>query len=1200
MNDSLDPSDPYDISKYTDHELYLILDLVNQQPTDRELEAKIIQNIKKYSLIETDIAKKLTVFFSNMYDHFFEPSQSQQPQQEGFDTFLDTLDPTKIIPNATPSDSILTYGSTDKVTGPPPPPPPPPESDVILTKSLNVSKGKLNPVLNQTITRVISIDSQFRDNLNNKIQTLSTDFTFDLSEPLKDVVSLKLYSIQLPYTWYTIDSAFGSNFFILEPKSTSLLNGNYIFKFSIPAGNYTNTTIFQSLSASIDTVKNTFTDVQFGSTNFSYDPISALTTMTFDIQNIYNETKYELVFGGNPTPYNIFKRTDSIANFLGYSFPSYSTSSIYSQFNNVQYHFYNDHNLPLYYINASNQSFQIIHYIATPTTLNNNAIPTVINTQINPNYSPGSPQYIDISSTTQIINTYTISFSNQIQLNHLYTRTELLNDLNNQLNNTTIYPFLSTNSNISLIGISDLSSSYNITDVSFVKLNIELDRTTTANQLNSKIVISFPNETNLPNPTYRYIWRDISNNGTSCFNFTPKQTLFELNNIYGDTLPAITNYDISLNPYILLKCIREPYDFSLNNYVLKLPNFTSYTLNNYIREINRSIFYANKKNSSNELKLPYPLYTQSDISNNDIPSILNPITWNTYCYQNPTDQHIHFQFDISKKINETQYIIDVSNTILQNILNIQVGNSDISLNNPFLCKFPVQANGYYVHYNQPLVNILLKTEYTGSPINYVKYNVYMDASGDQSTDIHYFSTANEMIQTMNTVLKNFTFYYRRNKQDFSGNPLKNTTLSSLQNINYQYQTELNIQINIELTTNDYQVVFYDTSGGGKYDADGYYNKSPWSSTGSWATNLKMTNQIYDLSNITIDKKSIIQSNGYVLQDEILLTTENNTITFQPIITANGLYSDLTNTIMIDVSAGYPYQQYELIDDINSRLRENSLTNGSYMYIENNICRLRLNINKIYTANDYNLVFYDNVNFVKCYIGATSVRNVSWDSTLGWILGFRQYTTYDLSELPATMNPANNVITIIGDTTVALTLYNYFMIILDDFNQNHLNDGLVTITKKDYAIYNASYTKKSPNVCSNSLNSTQITPTDEAITANYQNGNNQMNMTQNQIYAHSQLLNANQTNNNILQTSPGPYIKDIFGLIPLKTTGLSPGQPYIEFGGTLQAQERKYFGPVNIHRMHIQLLNDHGDIVNLNGQNWSFSLLCEQLYQSNNI
>ena len=80
-------------------------------------------------------------------------------------------------------------------------------------------------------------------------------------------------------------------------------------------------------------------------------------------------------------------------------------------------------------------------------------------------------------------------------------------------------------------------------------------------------------------------------------------------------------------------------------------------------------------------------------------------------------------------------------------------------------------------------------------------------------------------------------------------------------------------------------------------------------------------------------------------------------------------------------------------------------------------------------------------------------------------------------------------------------------------------------------------------------------------------------------------------------SAGPFSNDVFALVPMKVSGLANNSTYVEFGGTLQNQERAYFGPVNITRMAIQLMNDKGELVDLNGSNWSFSLICEQLYQN---
>ncbi len=162
-----------------------------------------------------------------------------------------------------------------------------------------------------------------------------------------------------------------------------------------------------------------------------------------------------------------------------------------------------------------------------------------------------------------------------------------------------------------------------------------------------------------------------------------------------------------------------------------------------------------------------------------------------------------------------------------------------------------------------------------------------------------------------------------------------------------------------------------------------------------------------------------------------------------------------------------------------------------------------------------------------------------------------------------------------------------MIILDDYVQNHLNDGLVTITNTDTSIQLPSYANRATYRCDPITKKPMVisTPT------------NNQNLTAKQLYAANEILNVQQTEQS--KYSSGPFIQDIFGLVPIKTSGMQNGQPYIEFGGSLQLQERTYFGPVNIRRMTIKLINDKGNVVNLNGANWSFSLICEQLYTSQN-
>ena len=43
-------------------------------------------------------------------------------------------------------------------------------------------------------------------------------------------------------------------------------------------------------------------------------------------------------------------------------------------------------------------------------------------------------------------------------------------------------------------------------------------------------------------------------------------------------------------------------------------------------------------------------------------------------------------------------------------------------------------------------------------------------------------------------------------------------------------------------------------------------------------------------------------------------------------------------------------------------------------------------------------------------------------------------------------------------------------------------------------------------------------------------------------------------------------------------------------------ERKYFGPVKLVKFKVKLINDKGFAVNLEGRDWSFSLIVTHLYQ----
>ena len=470
-------------------------------------------------------------------------------------------------------------------------------------------------------------------------------------------------------------------------------------------------------------------------------------------------------------------------------------------------------------------------------------------------------------------------------------------------------------------------------------------------------------------------------------------------------------------------------------------------------------------------------------------------------------------------------------------------------------------------------------------------------------DISYniINTGNQIIcnsiiqleQNINSLINNFLDV--NNENIFSESKI-NLSLNR-NNLQTTVDSSLNIFIKKQLKNKDYAISFIDDNDINSWEKNLFIDISD---------SYPLINTKYNYSYLTTDLiLNTVTIKGYKPIDTFIMDfvdNINNILTFVA-------YEDgtVSNNIQIKVpiydetGKKIIYSKNVLINTLNSLLSQTLESNnyynayGSYfkeitksglIYFE-----FVSNINVIYTSKNYNIVFYDTISFVECYVGASSVRNTSWDTTIGWILGFRDYSEYNLSKYLQLDNTSQ----IIGDTGVSTNLFNYFLLCIDDFTQNHINDGLITITSTDKNIPLPSYANRTNFVCD---------PITKQLTYN-NSTTDYSKLTQNQIYSITQVANTkNSTSSNLTKGissknfGVGPFVQDIFGIIPMKVNGLQNGSNYIEFGGTLQNQERVYFGPVNIHRMSIKLVTDRGDIIDLNNQNWSFSLLCEQLYNQN--
>ena len=234
--------------------------------------------------------------------------------------------------------------------------------------------------------------------------------------------------------------------------------------------------------------------------------------------------------------------------------------------------------------------------------------------------------------------------------------------------------------------------------------------------------------------------------------------------------------------------------------------------------------------------------------------------------------------------------------------------------------------------------------------------------------------------------------------------------------------------------------------------------------------------------------------------------------------------------------------------------------------------------KLYFEVDGNVKFYLYDAEGKYVCNPACINVTQLNQNLGWNLGFR--VTDDNTFVDGLFS-TQTYNTGIHYLNAAINLYGpkYFAIVLDDFNQNRQNTGLVNIGKTDTKLSLPFYTNLMNIDCS--TNPPVITP------------NIPRRMTQAQIYSLNQIRQNRTVSKDRVY---GTNNSDIIAVLPLDIPSNIQEKPYTTLGANVIINERRYFGPVNIGRMKLRLIDDKGNTVNLNGADWVISLLTTELYQ----
>ena len=153
----------------------------------------------------------------------------------------------------------------------------------VNTFNSNLKHGDINPLLRKSYKQLININSRFR---KNYATTTASKFGFNLSTPIKKVVSMKVVDVILPKMIYSVSEIVGSNNFRISNQDID--NSNIGDLITIPSGSYGPNEMVEAVNKALlvdfSNITLTYNDTS-GKMNFKNSSVSS-----FSLDFTFNDT----------------------------------------------------------------------------------------------------------------------------------------------------------------------------------------------------------------------------------------------------------------------------------------------------------------------------------------------------------------------------------------------------------------------------------------------------------------------------------------------------------------------------------------------------------------------------------------------------------------------------------------------------------------------------------------------------------------------------------------------------------------------------------------------------------------------------------------------------------------------------------------------------------------------------------------------
>ena len=219
-----------------------------------------------------------------------------------------------------------------------------------------------------------------------------------------------------------------------------------------------------------------------------------------------------------------------------------------------------------------------------------------------------------------------------------------------------------------------------------------------------------------------------------------------------------------------------------------------------------------------------------------------------------------------------------------------------------------------------------------------------------------------------------------------------------------------------------------------------------------------------------------------------------------------------------------------------------------------------------------------------YIVHFLIDSCKINQCLGWHLGFRSFQGSNLANQTITLDYTLNANqTILANAVAVVPHTKYFVLVLDDFNNNQTADTMIQSNIKPENSKPSSYFTQDP--CLGAL-------TPENLPSYLANVPNRT-LTKSQLFTISQ-QNLEKINLGVQNTRLEVHAPNqVIAVIPFEETKVKWGDLYF---ADKNKYIREYHSPTNIDRLHVKIYDDKGYLLQLNGANWCMSILTNNLYK----